>query len=178
MEKTNVEKLKTYSLFILKPGFLFHKEGLDDVLTQNGIVIIDQVAGAIDRKEIEVHYEEHKGKSFYDGLVNYMAEGEVIGLPLFDNKVITMLISSSNADELEPDFILRTRKLVKEVLRPMFELQNDDPRFESLKLNAEEIKEIKMTANGIHASDGPESAYREVIHFFPNYAELLEKPQN
>ena len=36
------------------------------------------------------------------------------------------------------------------------------------------FKEVAMTANGIHASDSPEAAEREINNFFPEYFDEIE----
>ena len=68
-------------------------------------------------------------------------------------------------DESEADFITRSRAVVKEVLRPTLALSRED----YAQLSDEDFKELCMTANGIHASDKPESAVNEINNLFPEY---------
>lgn len=149
--------MKTYSLFILKPGFVDKFDELKAILAQNEIKIEKFKEGVLPLDKVEVHYEEHKGKSFYDGLVRYMTQGDVKGIYKFDPNTITMLVSSLK-DESEEDFITRTRALVKEVIRPKFALKRE--AFKAL--SDEDFEELTKTANVLHASDSPVSAEREI----------------
>ena len=159
--------MKTYSLFIVKPGFTKSFKKIKEVLNNNQIKILKDYDGKLEKDVLAKHYAEHFGKSFYNKLIEYMSEGK-LGDVKFDNKVIVMVVSSTNKNESEEDFIKRTRKVVKETIRPSFELNKDNLKNfvqnpEVLKgLKDEDLKEVFITANVIHASDSPESAKREI----------------
>ena len=156
--------MKTYSLFILKPGFIGKKEEVLKLLDDNGIKVDVMEETVLSLAQAERHYAEHFGKSFYNGLVEYMTQGAVKGIYKFSPECIKMVVSSK-LDENEEDFIVRSRKVVKEVLRPALALTRED--FASL--SDEDFKELTLTANGIHASDKPESAEKEITNLFPNF---------
>ena len=65
-------------------------------------------------------------------------------------------------EETEKEFIERTRKLVKEVLRPSLALSREKYKI----LSDEEFNQLTTTANVIHASDSPESAQEEILNLF------------
>lgn len=153
--------MKTHSLFILKPGFIEKFDELKEILKENNINIDKLSEGVLPLNKIEAHYEEHKGKSFYEGLVRYMTEGDVKGIYKFDATSITMQVSS-NLNESEENFITRTRTLVKEVIRPKFALKREDFK----DLSNEDFEELTKTANVLHASDSPASAEREIKNLF------------
>lgn len=156
--------MKTYSLFILKPGFMDKKEEVLKLLDKNGIKVDAMEETVLSLEQVERHYEEHFGKPFYAGLVAYMTEGEVKGIYKFDPTCIKMVVSSK-LDESEDEFITRSRQVVKQVLRPALAFKRED----YVSLSDEDYKELTMTANGIHASDKPESAVREIANLFPNF---------
>ena len=153
--------MSTYSLFILKPGFINRYEELQNILKDNDIVIKKEKKLVLPLKKIENHYAEHKGKNFYNGLVDYMTKGDVKGICKFDPTVIVMEVAS-NRIESEESFIARTRALVKNVIRPKFVLEKEDFK----NLTTEDFEELTKTANVLHASDSPESASREIENLF------------
>ena len=155
--------MQTYSLFILKPGFLKKKEEVFNLLSQNEIGVVAMHEARLSREQVERHYEEHYGKPFYDTLVDYMTTGNVKDLMTFYPGCVLMVVSSKIENESQADFIVRSRKVVKEVLRPALTFNREKFKF----LSDEDFKEVAMTANGIHASDSPAAAEREVNNFFP-----------
>ena len=157
--------MKTYSLFIIKPGFLAKKEEVFKLLDQNGIKIDKMQESMLTREMVERHYQEHYGKPFYNSLVDYMTTGNVEDLMKFNPNCIRMVVSSKIENETEEDFIVRSRKVVKEVLRPALAFNRKKFAF----LSDEQFQELSMTANGIHASDSPASAEREINNLFPDY---------
>lgn len=159
--------MKTYSLFIIKPGFIQSFAKIKDVMGKNNIKVVTEYKGKLEKDVLAKHYAEHFGKPFYNKLIEYMSDGK-IGDVQFDSKVVVMVVSSAIKNESEQDFITRSRKVVKEILRPEFELnkQNLGDHIKNpniLKnIKDEDLKEVFMTANVIHASDSPESAKREI----------------
>ena len=115
----------------------------------------------MDYDDSGLYFLTAKGKSFYEGLVRYMTEGDVKGIYKFDATSITMQVSS-NLNESEESFITRTRALVKEVIRPKFALKREDFK----GLSNEDFEELTKTANVLHASDSPASAEREIKNLF------------
>lgn len=45
------------------------------------------------RELVECHYEEHKGKNFFDELVNYILEGPVMAMEIQGEDVMTVMRS-------------------------------------------------------------------------------------
>lgn len=163
--------MKTYSLFILKPGFMAKKEEVLKLLDKNGINVDVMEETVLGQEQVERHYEEHFGKPFYSTLVEYMTTGNVKGIFKFKPTCVKMVVSSKDKNETEEDFIVRSRKVVKEVLRPALTFNRE----KFAKLSDEDFKELTMTANGIHASDKPESAVKEINNLFPDYFGASEK---
>ena len=154
--------MKTYSLFIIKPGFADKTKEIFNILKENDIRIESALSSIIPKSQIEQHYAEHLGKPFYNTLVSYMTTGNVGGIIKFNPKCVIMIASSNIQEETEEQFIERSRKVVKEILRPAIALKREN----FFEYTEEEFKEIIATANGIHASDSPQSAKREIENFF------------
>jgi nucleoside-diphosphate kinase len=84
------------------------------------------------------HYDEHKGKPFYDGLVGHITGGPVLALALEGRSaisVIRLMIGATNPQTAAPGTVRGDLA-------------------------------SSMTANLIHASDSPASAKRELELFF------------
>lgn len=162
--------MKTYSLLILKPGSLKKKEMVLKALEQNDIQVETMREARLSLEAVERHYAEHYGKPFYPTLVDYMVTGNVKDIVQFYPGCILMVVSSTKENENEEEFITRSRKVVKEVIRPMLALKRENYKY----LSEEDFKEVSMTANGIHASDSPKSAEREINNFFPEFFDEKE----
>ncbi len=101
----------------------------------------------IDRALAEKHYAVHKGKHFYDGLMEFITSGPVVAGIWEGNNAISIvrkLVGATRPDDAEPgsirgDFVITT------------------------------------TCNIIHASDGPETADYEMNLFFKP-GEILDYP--
>lgn len=156
--------MNSYSLLIIKPGFLKNKNEIEKTLSENSIKILKEKVEQIDVCKLQAHYKEHEGKSFYEKLLKYMAKGEV-GSVKFDNTCCVMIATSADKNESEEHFIKRSREVVSNIIRPNFALKRED----FLSLSEEEFAEIKKTANVLHASDCDESAKREIKNMFPNF---------
>lgn len=90
----------------------------------------------------EKHYEEHKGKDFYDNLINFVTSGYAVPMILEGENIVPLIrkmIGATDPAKAEPGTI---RGDLKET----------------------PIKSV--TENMIHASDSNESAIREISLFF------------
>ncbi|MDR1566589.1 MAG: nucleoside-diphosphate kinase [Treponema sp.] len=125
---------------MLKPGVL-QRRLAGEVLNRferKGLKIIALKLLRMDRNMAEAHYAGHKGKDFYDKLVEYTLSGPVIAMILEGEEaigVVRRLTGSTALDSAQPgtirgDYAARTR------------------------------------LNIVHASDSPGSAEREMGLFF------------
>ncbi|MCQ5375637.1 MAG: nucleoside-diphosphate kinase [Methanomassiliicoccales archaeon] len=95
----------------------------------------------IPRELAERHYAEHKGKSFFPGLIDYITSGPVLCMVWEGENIITVLrtmMGKTNPQDAAPGTI-----------RGDFAQQTG--------------------RNLIHGSDSPESAKREIALFFNDY---------
>ncbi len=128
------------TLIILKPDAV--QRGLVGQivirLENKGLQIVGMKLMQISRKLAETHYEPHRGKPFYPGLVNFMTSSPVVVLALEGKDAIAIsrkLMGATFGSKAEPGTI-----------RGDFGVSN--------------------SFNLIHGSDSPESAQRELGLFF------------
>lgn len=112
-------------------------------ITKAGLVVEKQKDIYVTREQAERLYTEHKGKSFYDGLINYIMSG----------KVKVMVVTGEDAVSRLRDIMGNTdpEKAVPGTIRADFKIA---------KQNGVVIK------NTVHGSDSVASAKREVGIFF------------
>lgn len=113
-------------------------------LERRGLKIVALGMRVIERELAERHYAEHAGKAFYPSLVEYIGSGPVV----------TMVLAG-------PDAIRATRETVG----------TTNPAEAGPGTIRGDLA-LMRGRNLIHASDGPESARREVALFFGDEATL------
>jgi nucleoside-diphosphate kinase len=135
------------TLIILKPDAV--QRGLvGEILTRfekKGLQIVGAKLMRISQQLAETHYEPHKGKPFYPGLVKFMTSSPVVVLALAVKDAITIarkMMGATFGSKAEPGTI-----------RGDFGVSN--------------------SFNLIHGSDSPEAAQRELGLFFKG-DELLD----
>jgi nucleoside-diphosphate kinase len=125
---------------MLKPGVL-QRRIVGEVIgrfERKGLKIIALKMLQMDKTMAETHYAEHKGKDFYDKLIEYTLSGPVLAMILEGEEAIALVrrlagptdIHESPPGTIRGDFAARTR------------------------------------LNIVHASDSDESAARETARFF------------
>ena len=95
-----------------------------------------------DRALLERHYEEHKGKPFFEPLVEFMLSGPIVAMVAEGNRVIEGFRSLAGATD-------------PTVAAPGT-IRGDLARDQG----------TKVVQNVVHGSDSPESAAREIEIFF------------
>ncbi|MCR5763315.1 MAG: nucleoside-diphosphate kinase [Treponema sp.] len=132
--------MSTRCFTMLKPGVL-HRRLVGEVigrLEKKGLKLVGLKMMKISTELAENHYGEHKGKPFYQDLVDYITSGPVIAMVWEGDDCVTLirrLTGSTSPAEAAPgtirgDFCMHTQH------------------------------------NVIHASDSAESAEREISLFF------------
>ena len=95
----------------------------------------------IPKELAERHYAEHKGKSFYDGLVEFITSGPVVCMVLEGDNAVTVvrgMMGKTNPQD-----------------SPIGSIRGD--------------LAMQTAKNIVHGSDSPESAKREIGLFFNDY---------
>ncbi len=95
-----------------------------------------------DRALLEKHYEEHKGKPFYEPLLEFMTSGPIVAMIAEGNRIIEGFRSLAGATD-------------PTVAAPGT-IRGDLARDQG----------TKVVQNIVHGSDSPESAAREIAIFF------------
>lgn len=125
---------------MLKPGVL-QRRIVGEVLSRierKGFKIVALKLMRIDRDLAETHYAEHRGKPFYEKLVEYTISGPVVALVLEGT-----------------DAVLKLRRLC-----------GPTDVMESLPGTIRGDYCFTTRLNIVHASDSPQSAEREISLFF------------
>lgn len=131
---------KEQTLSIIKPDAVA-KHHIGEIIARfeiNGINIDAIKMVKLDKKLAEGFYSEHKGKPFFNDLVNFMTSGPVVVMVLSGDNVIVKnraIMGATDPSKAEPN-----------TLRKDF---------------AE-----SMTKNAVHGSDSAASAKREIEFFF------------
>lgn len=95
-----------------------------------------------DRALLERHYEEHKGKPFFEPLVEFMMSGPIVAMVAEGNRVIEGFRSLAGVTD-------------PTVAAPG-----------TIRGDLARDAGTKVTQNLVHGSDSPESAAREIAIFF------------
>lgn len=109
------------------------------VYEDNGLRVVGMKMMKIDREFAAEHYAEHKGKVFYDELLDYITSSELVAMVLEGEDVIEKIRQINGSTD--PD------KAAYGTIRRRYGKDK--------------------TRNAVHASDSLESAKREISHWFP-----------
>ena len=106
-----------------------------------GLKIVAQRMMHLSQAEAEGFYAEHKGKPFFEGLVEFMTSGPVV----------VQVLSGENAIALNREVMGATdpAKAAPGTLRALFG--------------------SAISSNAVHGSDSPTSAAREIAYFFASH---------
>ncbi|MBE0688791.1 MAG: nucleoside-diphosphate kinase [Anaerolineae bacterium] len=139
------------TLIIIKPDAV--QRGLSGEIIkrfeQRGLRIVGMKFTSVSRALAEKHYEEHKGKPFFEGLVNYITS----------SPVIVIALEGTNAIEAARTTIGKTKP------------------FESAAGTIRGDFGLEVGRNLVHGSDGVASGEREVSNFFTE-SELFSWKRN
>jgi len=128
------------TLVLLKPGVL-QRRIAGEVLTRferKGLKIVALRMLEMEKAIIETLYSQHRGRDFYDKLVEYSLSGPVIALVLEGEDAISMVRCLAGPTDIH----------------------------ESLPGTIRGDYAAQTRLNIVHASDSPESAGREIALFF------------
>ena len=107
---------------------------------RKGLAVVAMDLRQIDGETADRHYAEHVGKAFYPALRDFIISGPLVALVLEGDQAIAVVRGLVGATD--------GREAAAGTIRGDFSLSNRE--------------------NLVHASDSPESADREIAHFFPN----------
>jgi nucleoside-diphosphate kinase len=128
------------TLFLIKPDAI-ERNLIGKIITrieEAGLKILDIKMVFFSKEMTEQFYSEHKGEDFYNRLINYMADKEVVALKLEGLGAIGALRKLVGATD--------PKKAEKGTIRADFG--------------------VGTPQNSVHASDSVKSAIREIKFFF------------
>ncbi|OHD76922.1 MAG: nucleoside-diphosphate kinase [Spirochaetes bacterium RIFOXYC1_FULL_54_7] len=128
------------SFAMLKPGIV-QRRLVGEILARiekKGLDIVALKLMEIDKNLARTHYIEHEGKDFYNGLVDYITSGPVVAMVVSGDDAVSLLRKLCGATKVE----------------------------EALPGTIRGDYADHTRNNVIHASDGVESAKREIGLFF------------
>ncbi|MGL4987108.1 MAG: nucleoside-diphosphate kinase [Treponemataceae bacterium] len=137
---------------MLKPGVL-NRRIVGEVITRlerRGLNLVGIKILALTKEMAETHYAEHKGKSFYDILINYTVSGPVVAMVWEGFECIMHMRKTSGATEIKDS--------LPGTIRGDFALHTP--------------------INIMHASDSLDSAKREIAYFFAPHEIVSWKDAN
>lgn len=131
------------TLVLLKPDAVERKL-VGEIISRferKGLTIAAMQLRQLDTAILERHYEEHKGKGFYNDLVSFMSRGPVVALvvegPEDTWQIVRGMMGATNPRDAAPGTIRGDLGTI-------------------------------FTENLVHGSDSAASADREIEIFFPN----------
>ena len=148
--------MKEISYVMVKPEFANHPEVIEEIkkrFINAGLKITEESYVTYDKASAEAHYDEHKAKSFFAELVDYLAS----------DKSYAMIIEGEDAINTIRTLLIRDKAAG---------LQPGDVRYDIPKMLGQELD---ITKNVVHASDKPESAEREIAIYRNALSNTLSK---
>ena len=128
------------TLFVIKPDAIedHHVGAIISILEKKGIVIKKIKMETLTKKRAEGLYDVHRGKPFFEKLVEFMTSGPVI----------EMILEHENCVEYTREIVGATdpQKAAEGTIRRLFARN--------------------LTENAIHASDSVENARKEIVYIF------------
>lgn len=111
------------------------------VYEDNGLRVIAMKMLKLDEKFASEHYAEHKGKSFYNELIEYITSSNLVAMVVEGEDAIEKIRQiNGNTDPDKAAYGTIRRRYGKD-----------------------------KTHNAVHASDSIESAKKEIAHWFPEF---------
>lgn len=140
--RKNLSTAQETTLAIIKPDAIRMKGDILQALSRDGFKVVQLQMCHLTKEQAQAFYAEHKGKPFFNDLVNFMTSGSCIAMEL-----------------MRPNAIVRWRDLL------------GPTNTEVARANAPNSIRARFgtdgTKNACHGSDSVESASREVEFFFP-----------
>ncbi|KAG5846342.1 hypothetical protein ANANG_G00113920 [Anguilla anguilla] len=145
------------TLAVIKPDAVAHPlvlEALHEKILENNFIIVKAKETVWRRQDSERFYAEHKGRFFYQRLVEFMSSGPMWAYILAREEAVSHWRAM-----MGPTKVFRARYDAPGSIRARFGLTD--------------------TRNTTHGSDSEDSAWREIAFFFPEFsvAEWMERAE-
>ncbi len=135
--------MKEITLLLIKPDSTAknHTGAILKIIEEHGYIIKEMIMFHMDREFAERFYAVHKGKIFYEKLIEFMTSGKTVAAILQKENAVEHLrkiVGKTDYHETKPETIRR-------------------------------IYGETVTRNAVHASDSHEHAKEEISIIFPEY---------
>ncbi|KAB5539815.1 hypothetical protein PHYPO_G00093480 [Pangasianodon hypophthalmus] len=148
LSRVRCARVLQLTLAIIKPDAVAHPlilEALHQKILENNFIIVRRKDLIWRRSDSERFYVEHKGRFFYQRLVEFMSSGPMRAYILAREDAITHW-----RELMGPTKVYRARYTSPRTIRAQYGLTD--------------------TRNTTHGSDSSESAEREIAFFFPEFS--------
>jgi nucleoside-diphosphate kinase len=132
---------------MIKPDCYMNAGKIINLIEENGFTIGNIKMAKFSQQDAEKFYEEHRGKPFYKGLIEFMTSDLVIGMELISDNCVKKW-----RDFLGPTDVQKARQEAPNSIRAQF--------------GEGGVK------NAAHGSDSSASAARELEFFFSNKSNI------
>lgn len=144
---------KEYTLALIKPDGAAHTDDIFARIAEAHMHVRTQTETTLTREQAQDFYAEHRGKPFFDGLLDLMTSGPVVAMVLSGTHAVAdwrKLIGPANPDKAKVDD--------PNCLRALYGSDG--------------------TRNAVHGSDSLASASREILFFFKEWAQENLTPEH
>ena len=142
-EKEAANKTKERTFAFIKPDALNEADAIKKIIVDEGFTIVKSRQSNLKEEMAKLFYIEHKGKPFFDELIDYMTSGPVIALMLERNDAIKKW-----QELMGPADSKKAKQTAPDSIRAKFGTD--------------------ITKNAVHGSDSTIAAERELGFFFDN----------
>ncbi|KAH7821507.1 nucleoside-diphosphate kinase [Monocercomonoides exilis] len=128
---------------MIKPDAFANRNEILSIIRQANFTVVQSKVERLTREKASLFYEEHKGKPFYESLVEFMSSGPVLALALSQENAVSKwraLIGPTNSEV--------ARSTAPNTIRAIYGLNGQ--------------------RNAVHGSASMEDAEREINFFFGN----------
>lgn len=134
------------TLALIKPEAMPRRAEIEAAILKKGFILVDKKKLRMSRALAEEFYREHRGKPFYEDLVQYMSSGDIMALFLAKEDAVNQWRLL-----LGPTKVSEAKRTAPQSIRAIFGDPANDSR------------------NAAHGSDSNNSADREIRLLFPEY---------
>jgi nucleoside-diphosphate kinase len=139
------------TLLLIKPNVVEkgNIEAVISALEEKGLVIREMRMETLSRERAEGFYAVHRGKPFFDVLIEFMTSGPIVEMVLEHENCVEYVRSVIGATD--------PAKAADGTIRKKFG--------------------ESVTRNAVHASDSPENAELEITFLFPGTLDIFQGPR-
>lgn len=131
-----------YTYAMIKPDAVGRADDILERIRQGGFEVVKHQQLTLSKEKAAEFYGEHRGKAFFETLLDFMTSGPVVAMVLKKDKAVTSwrkYIGPTNTEKAKAE--------APDSIRAIYGTDG--------------------THNAVHGSDSEASAFREILFFFP-----------